>query len=318
MARPAKVKVDYFPHVTHTGKSIAILETRWGNDGYAFWFKLLELLGDSDDFAYNCNQSADWEYLLSKTRVTDPVALAILNKLAEIGAIDAECWTRKIVWSDHFVRNLESVFEKRKRQAPQKPEFTEQKPLAEEVSGEHHDGNSPEQDIIPTETDKLNESKPNESKAEESKPKQNESEEIEKEKNEPEETRAGAGEIISPTVPVETTETKKNSRTIPEPVCPSQLREGVEQQADTVFLKQEELERLRSEYGDEAAERIIVLLDAYKTNHPKKCSEYRDDYKVITSWVIQRYREERASPKAAGQDHTFMGILEDMALEEEL
>ena len=112
MARPAKVKVDYFPHVTHTGKSIAILETRWGNDGYAFWFKLLELLGDSEDFAYNCNQSADWEYLLAKTRVTDPVALAILNKLAEIGAIDADCWTRKIVWSDHFVRNLESVFEK--------------------------------------------------------------------------------------------------------------------------------------------------------------------------------------------------------------
>ena len=317
MARPAKVKVDYFPHVTHTGKSIAILETRWGNDGYAFWFKLLELLGDSEDFAYNCNQSADWEYLLAKTRVTDPVALAILNKLAEIGAIDADCWTRKIVWSDHFVRNLESVFEKRKRQAPQKPEFTEQKPDEKEVSGENRDGNSAEQDIIPTETDKLNESKPNESKAEESQPEQSKPEESEGEKKEPKETRAGAGETTPPTVPVETTDTKKKSRKLSDSVCPSQLREGVEQQADTVFLTPVELERLRSEYGDEAAERIIVLLDAYKTNHPKKCSEYRDDYKVITSWVIQRYREERASPKAAGQDHTFMGILEDMVREDE-
>ena len=307
MARPAKVKVDYFPHVTHTGKSIAILETRWGNDGYAFWFKLLELLGDSDDFAYNCNQSADWEYLLAKTRVTDPVALAILNKLAEIGAIDADCWTRKIVWSDHFVRNLESVFEKRKRQAPQKPEFTEQKPDVDEVSGNLRDGNSAEQDNIPTETDKLNESKPEESKPEES----------EGEETKPEETRAGAGETTPPTGPVETTDTQKKSRKLSDSVCPSQLREGVEQQADTVFLKPEELARLRSEYGDEAAERIIVLLDAYKTNHPKKCSEYRDDYKVITSWVIQRYREERASPKAAGQDHTFMGILEDMVREDE-
>ena len=303
MARPAKVKVDYFPHVTHTGKSIAILETRWGNDGYAFWFKLLELLGDSDDFAYNCNQSADWEYLLAKTRVTDPVALAILSKLAEIGAIDADCWTRKIVWSDHFVRNLEAVFEKRKRQAPQKPEFTEQKPDEKEVSGENRDGNAAEAVVIPTETDKLNQSKPNEIEA--------------KEPKEREETRAGAGEATPPTVPVETTDTKKKCRKLSDSVCPSQLREGVEQQADTVFLKPEELARLRSEYGDEAAERIIVLLDAYKTNHPKKCSEYRDDYKVITSWVIQRYREERASPKAAGQDHTFMGILEDMVREDE-
>jgi len=311
MARPAKVKVDYFPHVTHTGKSIAILETRWGNDGYAFWFKLLELLGDSDDFAYNCNQSAEWEYLLSKTRVTDPVALAILDKLAEIGAIDAECWAQKIVWSDHFVRNLESVFVKRKQDVPQKPEFPEQKPDQEEIFGEHRDGNSAETVNIPTEIDKLNESK-----FKEINPKQIEIEKP-KEPEEGEETRAGAGEATPPTKPVETTKPQKNSRTLPDSVCPSQLREGATQQADTVFLKPEELDRLRSEYGDEAAERIIVLLDAYKTNHPKKCSEYRDDYKVITSWVIQRYREERASPKAAGQDHTFMGILEDMFREDE-
>ena len=140
MARPAKMKVDYFPHMTHTGKTLAILEAHWGNDGYAFWFKLLELLGDTDSFSYDCSRSSDWEYLLSKTLVDGPVALAILNKLAEIGAIDAECWTRKIVWSDHFVRNLESVFEKRKRQAPQKPEFPEQKLLTEEISGEKRDG----------------------------------------------------------------------------------------------------------------------------------------------------------------------------------
>ena len=194
MARPAKVKVDYFPHVTHTGKSIAILETRWGNDGYAFWFKLLELLGDSEDFAYNCNQSADWEYLLAKTRVTDPVALAILDKLAEIGAIDADCWTQKIVWSDHFVRNLESVFEKRKRQAPQKPEFTEQKPDEKKVSGENRDGNAAEAVVIPTETDKLNQSKPNEIEANQIEVKEP------KEREEGEETRAGAGETLPPPV----------------------------------------------------------------------------------------------------------------------
>lgn len=50
MARPTKTSVDYFPHMTHSGKTIAILEARWGNDGYAFWFKLLELLGDSATF----------------------------------------------------------------------------------------------------------------------------------------------------------------------------------------------------------------------------------------------------------------------------
>ena len=155
MGRPSKSTADYFPHMTTHKKTMAIIEGRWGNDAYAFWFKLLELLGDSDDFAYNCNQSADWEYLLSKTLVDGPVALAILNKLAEIGAIDTELWTHKIVWSDHFVSNLEPLFERRKSEAPNKPSLWLAKPVAEKVSGENCDGNSGETVIILTETDKV-------------------------------------------------------------------------------------------------------------------------------------------------------------------
>ena len=156
MARPAKTSVDYFPHMAHSGKTIAILEARWGNDGYAFWFKLLELLGDSSDFAFNCNRSADWEYLLSKTRVSEAVARAILDKLAEVEAIDAACWQRQIVWSDNFVKNLESVFVKRKQGLPQKPG----------LRGENFAG----PDLIPTETDKVKESKLNQSRGEQTEP----------------------------------------------------------------------------------------------------------------------------------------------------
>ena len=46
MARPRKQTVDYFPHYCKCGRTIFILENRFGNDGYAFWFKLLEILGD--------------------------------------------------------------------------------------------------------------------------------------------------------------------------------------------------------------------------------------------------------------------------------
>ena len=299
MARPAKVKVDYFPHVTHTGKTIAILEARWGNDGYAFWFKLLELLGDSNDFSYNCNSSADWEYLLSRARVTESVATAILDKLAEIEAIDATLWAAKIVWSDHFVSNLEPVFDRRKCEAPQKPGLCMQKPLQNDPCPSFCANNSAETDAFPTETDKVKERKAEETKAEES---------------EGEELRACAGETVPATDSVEKTESKKRSRKKPESSCPSMLREGVERQADTVFLKPEERERLCCEYGNEGAERIIALLDAYKTNHPGKCGEYRDDYKVITSWVISRYLEERASPQTqAGRPQIFIDKLAEMA-----
>ena len=64
MGRPGKIIVDYFPHVTQPGKTMSILESGWGNDGYAFWFKLLELLGTTHGFCYDCHNPSDWEYLL--------------------------------------------------------------------------------------------------------------------------------------------------------------------------------------------------------------------------------------------------------------
>ncbi len=48
MARPKKQTVDYFPHFVKGGRTIFILENKFGNDGYAFWFKLLEILGESE------------------------------------------------------------------------------------------------------------------------------------------------------------------------------------------------------------------------------------------------------------------------------
>ena len=48
MSRPRKAVVDYFPHYVNHGKTLFILEQKYGNDGYAFWFKLLEMLGGSD------------------------------------------------------------------------------------------------------------------------------------------------------------------------------------------------------------------------------------------------------------------------------
>ena len=331
MARPTKTSVDYFPHMTHSGKTIAILEARWGNDGYAFWFKLLELLGDSSDFTFNCSRSADWEYLLSKTRVTEPVARAILDKLAEVEAIDAACWQQNIVWSDNFCRNLEPVFEKRKGQKPQKPEFPQQKPAAGDISADFRDGNPAVAAIIPTETDKVKETKLTESIATESNREQTEAtESIPTEPKEPEKDGAAARECASVSATAETADTtgkplgKRSGRKAAAEPCPSSLRPDAVQQADTVFLTEDELARLCREFGEDGAQRLVEILDAYKSNNPEKSARYRDDYKVIRSWVIRRYREEqqsagphrRAGPGLMTHANPFIDKLAEMAGEE--
>ena len=222
--------------------------------------------------------------------MTGAVATDILDTLAEIGAIDAELWANKIVWSDHFVSNLGPVFERRKSEAPQKPGLRLPKPEQNEHCLSFGANNSGEPALIPTETDKVEETKVEETKAKETKAEERDGEE--------------------PHARV------REGRRKTEPSCPSMLREGVERQADTVFLKPEEWERLCRDHGTDGAERIITLLDGYKNNHPGKCSEYRDDYKAITSWVIQRYQAERARAPTADKDQTFIGKLADMAREE--
>jgi hypothetical protein len=47
MAREQRTDVDYFPHECNHGRKMYIIEEKFGNDGYATWFKLLEQLGKS-------------------------------------------------------------------------------------------------------------------------------------------------------------------------------------------------------------------------------------------------------------------------------
>ena len=118
---------------------------------------------------------------------------------------------------------------------------------------------------------------------------------------------------------------KRSGRKAAEQPCPSSLRPDAVQQADTVFLTEDELARLCREFGEDGAQRLVEILDAYKSNNPEKSARYRDDYKVIRSWVIRRYREEQesASPhRRAGPGvmmthaNPFNDKLAEMAVEE--
>lgn len=134
MGRPRKQTVDYFPHFVSTdSRTKFILEQNWGNDGYAFWFKLLELLGRSEGHYYDCSQPADKMYLVALTKVTEEQADAILEMLALRGNIDLELWREhKIIWCQSLVDNLQDVYSKRTASAPLKPFTTPEKEQADQ------------------------------------------------------------------------------------------------------------------------------------------------------------------------------------------
>lgn len=139
MGRPQKQTVDYFPHYANSGKTMFILENKFGNNGYAFWFKLLEILAITEGHYFRVENSIDWEFLLAKTKVSDETATEILNTLAGLEAIDKELWNKKIIWVQNFVDNLSEVYRKRKISAPIKPfseGFRDGNYTTSEVSGD--------------------------------------------------------------------------------------------------------------------------------------------------------------------------------------
>lgn len=121
MARPKKQTIDYFPHYVSDGKTKLILQNEFGNDGYAFWYQLLELLCESENQVYDYSNPASLRLLLAKTHSTEDIAVKILQLLADLGTIDLELHKRKIIWSQNLIENLELVYKRRSTGTPEKP-----------------------------------------------------------------------------------------------------------------------------------------------------------------------------------------------------
>lgn len=122
MPRPLKRTVDYFPHFVQHGKTLLILQNEFGNDGYAFWFKLLSLLCKTDGQVYDYNNPASWRLLLAETSVNEDTANRLLQLLAEIDAIDTVLYQSKVIWIQQLVDNLSDVYTRRRNgSVPERP-----------------------------------------------------------------------------------------------------------------------------------------------------------------------------------------------------
>lgn len=127
MGRHAKNTAEYFPHYANEDSSdtLKILDGRFANDGYAFWFRLLARLTRSENHYFDTNNKVKWEIFCKDCHITPEKGVEIIETLIELDAIDRELWqTHRIVWCDNLVSNLSEVYKNRKRPVPNKPVFT--------------------------------------------------------------------------------------------------------------------------------------------------------------------------------------------------
>lgn len=107
-----KKSPEFFPHILKESATIKALELLYKNDGYACWFKLLEVLGVSQDNKYECKTKDQCLFLLDKFKIDGKTMSNILNTMCELGAIDKKEWKENRTL---FVPNLVLNINKLKR-----------------------------------------------------------------------------------------------------------------------------------------------------------------------------------------------------------
>jgi hypothetical protein len=111
--RKDKNTVEYFPHYCTGGKTLYIIENKFGNNGYAVLFKTFELLGSNDHHYIDCRNPDIWEFVQAKMKLLSTELKQIYDTLAITGTIHKELWDHKVIWSPNFIKNVEEVYKRR-------------------------------------------------------------------------------------------------------------------------------------------------------------------------------------------------------------
>ncbi len=111
--RKDKNIVDYFPHLCGDSKTIFILESKYGNNGYSVWYKTLEILGKSENHYIDCRNTDIWEYMQAKMKLMSAELQQIYDTCVALDAIHKELWENKVIWSSNFIKNIDDVYKRR-------------------------------------------------------------------------------------------------------------------------------------------------------------------------------------------------------------
>lgn len=114
MARPERNDVDYFPHPVTRGRKMDIIESKFKNDGYATWYKIIEQLGAANYHFLNLSDEATVMWLAGKCNIDENKLFEIIDILVKLGEFDEEFWRKgKILWNVKFIESIQDAYNRR-------------------------------------------------------------------------------------------------------------------------------------------------------------------------------------------------------------
>ena len=117
MSRPDRHDVDYFPFYAKDGKTLFILESKYGCAGTGFFTNVLRFLSLQHDHNFCIADEADRMYFFSKTKCDEDVGLDMLEIMSKTGKIDSSLYADfSVIVSEDHLNSISDAYRKRKNE----------------------------------------------------------------------------------------------------------------------------------------------------------------------------------------------------------
>ena len=115
MARPERHDADYFPFYVKDGKTLFILESKYGLQGIGFFTNLMRFLTRQTDHYICIADESDRIYFFAQLKCSEDVGVDMINLMSKTGKINKELWdTFKVIVSEDLLKSLEPAYKNRK------------------------------------------------------------------------------------------------------------------------------------------------------------------------------------------------------------
>ena len=114
MGRPERHDADYFPFYVKDGKTLFILESKYGLQGIGFFTNLMRFLTRQTDHHICIGDDSDRLYFFAQIRCAEDVGTDMLNLMSKTGKIDAKLWDKnRVIVSQDLLDSLKDAYKNR-------------------------------------------------------------------------------------------------------------------------------------------------------------------------------------------------------------
>jgi hypothetical protein len=114
MARPERHDVDYFPFFAKRGRTLNILQSKYGLEGIGFFTNLLRFLALTPDHYYCINNETDRMNFFAEIGMKDENrGIEMIELMVKTGKLDRKSWGKyKVVFCQKLIDSIEYIKKK--------------------------------------------------------------------------------------------------------------------------------------------------------------------------------------------------------------